>query len=191
MPLQRAPALVIGSTGAVIGERIVGKPGSTTAAEAQLRAAVAARRVDFLTSLCVLEQGGDATLDVVGCRVFFRALSTAQIAAYVARERPLDCAGSFKIEGLGITLFERIETDDPTALIGLPLMCLARRLAGFGYDVLQGSGSIETHAGAETGDPFVDQARPTAAQQRAQGVVPRGEVDDALGTDDLAGDLPG
>lgn len=192
IPPQSRPTLVIGSDQvAVIDGRIVGKPGSLAAAATQLRAAVAVRHVDFLTSLCVLEQGGDATLDVVGCRVHFRALSTAQIDAYVAREQPLDCAGSFRIEGLGITLFERIETDDPTALIGLPLMCLTRRLDEFGYDVLQGGGSIEAHAGAQAGEQLVQQLRPALAQQRTQGVVPGREVDDALGADDVAGDLPG
>jgi len=60
--------------------------------------------------------------------VQFRPLSGAEIARYVERERPLDCAGSFKCEGLGIALFERIDSSDPTALVGLPLIALARLL---------------------------------------------------------------
>jgi len=138
IPRGTPPALVIASDQvAVVAGRVVGKPGTPAAAERQLADAVAARTAEFHTALCLLDQAdGRSVLDVVSCRVSFRALSAAQIAAYVAREQPLDCAGSFMIEGLGIALFERIETDDPTALVGLPLMCLAKRLAEFGYEVL-------------------------------------------------------
>ena len=68
--------------------------------------------------------------------VVFRALTEAEIAAYVARERPLDCAGSFKSEGLGVALFERMEGPDPSALIGLPLIRLTQMLRHCGINVL-------------------------------------------------------
>jgi septum formation protein len=68
-------------------------------------------------------------------RVHFRILDAAAIARYVERERPLDCAGSFKCEGLGIALFERIQSEDPTALIGLPLIALCRLLREFEIEI--------------------------------------------------------
>ena len=67
--------------------------------------------------------------------VYFRALSDAEIERYIAIERPFDCAGGFKAEGLGIALFERIESQDPTALIGLPLIWLADALRSAGFPV--------------------------------------------------------
>jgi len=75
-----------------------------------------------------------ATIDTT--HVTFRSLDAAQIARYLQREPALDCAGSFKAEGLGIALFERIATDDPTALIGLPLIALCRLLAAIGVAVI-------------------------------------------------------
>jgi septum formation protein len=69
-------------------------------------------------------------------RVHFRALDSAEIARYVDRESPLDCAGSFKSEGLGVGLFERIACEDPTALIGLPLIALCRLLRQAGIDTI-------------------------------------------------------
>jgi septum formation protein len=92
--------------------------------------------VDFFTGVCVTstrERRSWQALDHT--RVFFRELDEAEIDRYLARERPFDCAGSFKSEGAGIALFERIETEDPTALIGLPLMALGRLLRQAGYPV--------------------------------------------------------
>ena len=93
----------------------------------------------FHTGLCVVEARRPpfahyAALDVT--RVAFRALTAAQIERYLRREQPLDCAGSFKAEGLGIALFERIVSNDPTALIGLPLIALCRLLGAAGIDVI-------------------------------------------------------
>lgn len=129
-------AVVIGSDQvAHIDGHTLGKPGSATAARAQL-AAASARCVQFDTAICVLDtreapwrewQALDTT------RVMFRALDPDAIARYVEIEQPLDCAGSFKAEGLGITLFERIEGTDPTALIGLPLIALAQLLRAAGF----------------------------------------------------------
>ena len=129
---QRHPdALVIGSDQvAELDGRALGKPGSMTAACDQL-AASSGKTVSFHTALCLFDtRDGEAVVRaaVDHTQVVFRTLDTAMIARYVNAERPLDCAGSFKAEGLGIALFERIESLDPTALIGLPLIALARLL---------------------------------------------------------------
>ena len=112
--------------------RVLGKPGVPERACEQL-AAMSGRDVTFLTALCVMRGEHEVGLHVDRTIVRFRALSAAEIERYVDAEKPLDCAGSFKSEGLGITLFEAIETRDPTALIGLPLIATARllRTAGF------------------------------------------------------------
>lgn len=122
-------ALVIGSDQlAELDGHALGKPGSVEGAHAQL-AACAGREVRFHTALCLLDtRDGCQRTHVDFTRVHFRALGAAEIARYVEREQPLDCAGSFKCEGLGIALFERIDSSDPTALIGLPLIALARLL---------------------------------------------------------------
>jgi len=129
--------LVIGSDQiAVVGDEIFGKPHTVAAAEQQLRA-LSGREVEFLTSVAVRSgESGTCVSEIVPVVVAFRRLSPTDIATYVALEQPLDCAGGFKCEGLGITLFERIESDDPTALTGLPLIALARLLRRQGFDVL-------------------------------------------------------
>ncbi len=117
------------------GEDVLGKPGSVHAAEAQLRASSGAA-VDFLTAVVVVRPDGGSPmrhLDVT--RVLFRTLGNGEIARYVQIERPLDCAGSFKCEGLGIGLFERIRSTDPTALTGLPLIWTAAALRTAGFAV--------------------------------------------------------
>jgi septum formation protein len=129
-------ALIIASDQAAdLDGRTVGKPGSPDIARAQL-AASSGRTVVFHTAICV----ADARISPPGLRtamdrttVAFRALAADEIARYVERENPLDCAGSFKAEGLGIALFDRIETTDPTALIGLPLIAVARLLRAAGF----------------------------------------------------------
>jgi septum formation protein len=114
----------------------IGKPGTREAAIAQLRS-MRGRSVLFHTALCLAGSDG-RRLDAVDLtRVRFRAdLDDAEIARYVEREQPLDCAGSFKCEGLGIALFEAIDNRDPTALIGLPLIATARLLREAGFAVL-------------------------------------------------------
>ena len=130
-------ALIIGSDQvAVIDEEILGKPGTHEAAARQLRQA-SGRRVTFLTGLCLLDSAADvAQIDMVPFSVLFRELTDAQIAAYLQREQPYNCAGSFKSEGLGIALFRSLEGDDPNALIGLPLIRLTDMLATAGVEVL-------------------------------------------------------
>ena len=91
------------------------------------------RPVEFLTAVCVAHRSGHAYQALDTTTVRFRALDDDAIARYVDAERPLDCAGSFKSEGLGITLFEAIETVDPTALVGLPLIATARLLRQAGF----------------------------------------------------------
>ena len=128
-------AVVIGSDQvADLDGRVLDKPGTVHVAHRQL-AASSGREVVFHTAVCVIDLHGDATTHVDETRVRFRDLSAEDIARYVERERPLDCAGSFKAEGLGITLFERIESTDPTALIGLPLIALARLLRATGIEL--------------------------------------------------------
>ncbi|MCL7714393.1 Maf family protein [Stenotrophomonas mori] len=109
----------------------LGKPGTHEAAQAQL-AAMSGREVLFHTAVCLSD--GTRHLEAADLtRVRFRRLSGAEIERYVAAEQPLDCAGSFKCEGLGIALFEAIHSQDPTALVGLPLipLCGLLREAGF------------------------------------------------------------
>lgn len=112
----------------------LGKPGTAERAVAQL-GAMSGREVRFLTALCVAGPDGRRfeSLDVTTVR--FRSLSADEIARYVECERPLDCAGSFKSEGLGIALFESIDSRDPTALIGLSLIDTARALRAAGFAV--------------------------------------------------------
>jgi septum formation protein len=133
---ERPDALVIGSDQvAEIDGLVLDKPGSAERARAQL-AAGSGRDVHFHTALCLLDtRDGRRHTHVDHTRVRFRELNTAEIARYVEREQPLDCAGSFKCEGLGISLFEAIDNHDPSALIGLPLIALARLLREAGVEL--------------------------------------------------------
>lgn len=135
---KNAPdALVIGSDQiAVLGGGILGKPGSHALACEQLKAA-SGNRVTFLTGLCLLD-GRDGSIQqiVEPFDVEFRQLDDEMIERYLKREQPYNCAGAFKSEGLGITLFKRLNGDDPTALIGLPLIKLTRMLETAGVEVL-------------------------------------------------------
>ncbi len=125
--------LIIGSDQiASTGADILGKPGSHEKAAAQL-AFLSGKRVSFYTGLCLLNSAsGDIQLDMVPFHVQFRTLTDEQINRYLYAEQPYNCAGSFKSEGLGITLFEKMEGEDPTALIGLPLIRLTSMLANAG-----------------------------------------------------------
>ena len=130
-------ALIIGSDqAAVLDEEIIGKPGDHERAAAQLRRASGQTMV-FYTGLCLLDSAsGQCQVVVEPFRVTFRSLTPAMIEGYLRREQPYHCAGSFKSEGLGIALFERLEGDDPTSLIGLPLIRLTRMLEAAGVAVL-------------------------------------------------------
>ena len=129
-------SLIIGSDQvACIKESILGKPGSRSAAITQLSAA-SGRKVTFLTGLCLLNTSTGISQSL--CEPFhvhFRRLDSRQIERYLDHEKPFDCAGSFKSEGLGIALFERLEGNDPNALVGLPLIRLIKLLANEGVEI--------------------------------------------------------
>lgn len=110
----------------------IGKPGDHPRALEQLRA-MSGREVRFQTGLCVARAGHEPLQDLDCTVVRFRTLATEEIERYLAAERPYDCAGSFKSEGLGISLFDAIDSRDPTALIGLPLIATARLLRRAGF----------------------------------------------------------
>ena len=127
-------AIVIGSDQvAAAGEHVLGKPGDAARCRAQL-SALSGHTAHFYTACAVLG-AGVRLAHVDTTTVMFRTLSSPQIERYVECEQPYDCAGGFKAEGLGISLFERIESQDPTALIGLPLIWLAGALRGVGYQL--------------------------------------------------------
>jgi septum formation protein len=131
----RPGALVIGSDQvATVDGAPIGKPGGFEQALAQLQA-MRGRTVFFHTAVAV-DDGRRPATAVVSTRCMLRELSDRALRAYLHAERPYDTAGSAKAEALGIALMERIESDDPTALIGLPLIALTRLLAGFGMDPL-------------------------------------------------------
>ncbi len=135
---ERHPAaLVIGSDQVAVMEgAIVGKPGSHEKAVQQLQAA-SGNRITFHTGLCLFNpERGSIQLERIPSIVWFRRLHPQQIENYLRKEQPYGCAGSFRSEGLGITLIERLEGDDPNALIGLPLIRLVRMLEREGFDLL-------------------------------------------------------
>jgi septum formation protein len=134
---QHPDACVIGSDQvAALGRRILGKPGDAMRCREQLEAA-SGRRVVFHTAAVVLGPGARPVQSHVDrtC-VRFRVLGEREVSRYVETEQPFDCAGGFRSEGLGISLFESIETRDPTALVGLPLIWLAGALRAAGLDPL-------------------------------------------------------
>ena len=134
---QLSDALIIGSDQvAACGDQILGKPGNFERAFAQLKL-VSGKRLQFLTGLCLLNtRTGIAQVEVVPFSVIFKRLSNEQIENYLHREEPYHCAGSFKSEGLGIALCEAFEGDDPTALIGLPLIRLTHLLEKQGVNII-------------------------------------------------------
>ena len=130
-------ALVIGSdqVAASAGKRY-GKPGTYENAARQLRE-LSGQAVDFHTAVTLLDSArGTHESRLVLCRVYFRPLDERRIQAYLEREKPFDCSAAAKAEGLGIALIARIETEDPTSLIGLPLIALCEMLERAGLPVL-------------------------------------------------------
>ncbi len=130
-------ALIIGSDQvAVIDGEILGKPGSHEKAVKQLQQ-VSGKTVRFFTGLCLLSAAtGNYQREVVPFDVVFRKLTDAQIENYLQKEKPYNCAGSFKSEALGICLFEKLQGDDPNTLVGLPLIRLVRMLEQEGVAVI-------------------------------------------------------
>ena len=129
---QQPEAWIIGSDQvATVDSQPLGKPGTRENAIAQL-GALSGREVQFHTAVCLV-RGKDVLKALDTTRVRFRELQAETIERYVDAEQPLDCAGSFKSEGLGIALFERIDSRDPTALVGLPLIALSKMLREAGF----------------------------------------------------------
>ena len=128
--------LIIGSDQvATCGSRLLGKPGNRDNAIEQLTAQ-SGQKVTFYTGVCLLDSAtGRHLSDIDVCNVYFRNLGDQEIRRYLDIDQPFDCAGSFKSEGYGITLFDKIEGEDPNALIGLPLIKLVRLLDGFGWSI--------------------------------------------------------
>lgn len=127
-------ALVIGADQvAVLDDRIVGKPGTAAKAVEQLLAA-AGKSMHFLTAVCLLDPVSRNRYEHTDTTtVRFRRFDRRLAEAYVRHDAPYDCAGSFKLEGAGFVLFESVATEDPTALIGLPMIWVADRLLQLDY----------------------------------------------------------
>jgi septum formation protein len=126
---QHPAAVVIGSDQvASLSGQILSKPGDHATAVAQL-SACSGRNVDFYTAVCIRRNAdGTELLHTDHTRVCFKPLSPELIENYLQAEKPYDCAGSFKSEGLGVVLFDHIDSNDPTGLIGLPLIWVASAL---------------------------------------------------------------
>lgn len=129
--------LVIGSDQvALLNGSIISKPGNHQNAVAQLRAA-SGQCVHFLTGICLLNStSGVLQTDCVPTDVYFRDLTDREIESYLETERPYDCAGSFKSEQLGISLLNKMTAEDPSAIIGLPLIRLCEMLTREGVNLL-------------------------------------------------------
>ncbi len=134
---RSADSLVIGSDQlAELDGEVIGKPGTPENAVRELQR-MSSHTVQFITAIAVLDTASRVLQEHVDVtRVTFRALDDATIARYVELESPIDCAGAIKSEGLGIALLERIESQDPSALVGLPLIRLAQMLRAGGLDPL-------------------------------------------------------
>lgn len=137
---QNDDYLIIGSDQvATLDGFILGKPGNLAKAQKQL-ALFSGKKVQFITGLCLLDAKTKAfELTINKYYVYFRTLTEEEILYYLQQEQPFDCAGSFKCEGLGIALFEKMEGSDPNALIGLPLIDLCNALRRMGLDPLKAS----------------------------------------------------
>lgn len=131
-------AWVIGSDQAAdLNGEILGKPGTQEKAVAQLTR-MQGQKLRFLTAVCVINPQGEMFEAMVPTTVQMKRLAPETIRCYVERENPIDCAGAAKIEKLGVVLMRRVSSDDPTALIGLPMIQTASLLAKSGYPVLPG-----------------------------------------------------
>jgi septum formation protein len=127
-------ALIIGADQiAVLEGRLIGKPGGHNRAVEQLLAA-SGKSMQFLTAVCVLDPVGRTRHEHIDrTTVRFRQFDLRLAETYLRHDEPYDCAGSFKVEGAGFVLFESVQTDDPTALVGLPMIWLAATLRRLGY----------------------------------------------------------
>ena len=137
---RQPDAWVIGSDQIAVldgaeGPTILGKPGTEERCQSQLQSC-SGRSVEFVTAVAVMRQESNSVSEFMDrTRVKFRVLDEAVIDRYVALEQPMDCAGGFKSEGLGIALCESIDSTDPTGLIGLPLIKLSAALRAAGFEL--------------------------------------------------------
>lgn len=133
--------IIASDQAASLNDQIIGKPLTSAKAVEQLQQC-SGHRVTFHTGLCLLNTTtGKYQLDCIDFTVRFRRLSDTEIRFYVKKEQPLDCAGSFKCEGLGIALFERMEGNDPNSLTGLPLIRLTDMLRNENISPLRADGA--------------------------------------------------
>lgn len=132
--IKARDALIIGADQlAVLNNEVLGKPGNHQKAVEQLLAA-SGHVVTFLTAVCILDPIERTRYEYTDTTtVSFRDFDRRLAEAYLRLDKPYDCAGSFKLEGAGFVLFESVKTDDPTALIGLPMIWVADRLLQLGY----------------------------------------------------------
>lgn len=127
-------ALIIGADQvSVLGDEILGKPGSRERAIEQIQR-MSGKRVDYLSGIALIGPGMER-IDIVPTRLTYRDLDQREIERYVDRDRPFDCAGAMRSESLGIALLETLSSDDPTALIGMPLIRIAQWLRAAGYEI--------------------------------------------------------
>lgn len=120
---------------AVSGDTLLHKPGTEERAFHQL-SLISGKKMTFYTALYIRQLSSDVSFTALDrTTAHVRSLTSAEIRRYIEQDRPLDCAGSFKVESLGISLFEQVTTDDPTALIGLPLIAVAKGLRALGQSV--------------------------------------------------------
>lgn len=131
---QHPDALIIGADQvSVLDGEILGKPGSRERAISQIQR-MSGNRVDYLSGIALV--GPDIEqIDIVSTRLTYRVLEQAEIERYVDRDQPFDCAGAMRSESLGIALLESLSSDDPTALIGMPLIRIAQWLRSAGYEI--------------------------------------------------------
>ncbi len=134
LAIEFPSSLVIGSDQiAILDNDVLGKPGNLKNAIKQLTRC-SGKKVTFLTAVALI--GGHAKfhqVEISKVEVYFRTLSPAEIEKYLTFEKPFDCAGSFKVEGLGISLFQKVLSDDPTSLEGLPLILVSNLLRQAGF----------------------------------------------------------
>jgi septum formation protein len=132
--INERTALVIGADQlAVLDDKVLGKPGNHAKAVEQLLSA-SGKTVTFLTAVCILDPVGRARYEHTDKTIVrFRQFDLRLVEAYLRHDEPYDCAGSFKLEGAGFVLFESVQADDPTAIIGLPMIWVADRLLQLGY----------------------------------------------------------
>jgi len=120
---------------AALGNKLLGKPGNMANAMEQL-SACSGNSLSFHTAVCLLDTAtGNSQTAMDTTTVRFRQLAGAEIETYLKAEQPFDCAGSFKVEGLGISLFEEVNSRDPSALMGLPLIALTSMLKSWGFSL--------------------------------------------------------